>query len=51
MSTNGARLFVSRLVSKESKFKLYWSIMRPKATFACEVWALKETIKKQVNGI
>jgi len=44
-------LFKSRLVSKKSKLKLYWSIIRPIATYACEVWVLSETIKKRVNGI
>ena len=44
-------LFKSRLVSKKSKLKLYWSIIRPIAIYGCEVWVLKETIKKQVNNI
>jgi hypothetical protein len=43
-------LFKSRLVSKKSKLKLYWSI-RPIVTYACETWVSKETIKKQTNGI
>jgi hypothetical protein len=43
--------FKSRLVSKKSKLKLYWSIIRPIVTYACETWVLKETIKKQVNSI
>jgi len=44
-------LFKSRLVSKKSKLKLYWSVIRPTVTDGCEVWALKGTIKEQVNGI
>ena len=28
------------------KLKLYWSIIRPIITYACETWVLKETIKK-----
>jgi hypothetical protein len=28
--------FKSRLVSKKSKLKLYWSIIRPIVTYACE---------------
>ena len=44
-------LFKSRFVSKKSNLKLYWSIIRPTVTYACEVWVLKETIKRQVNGI
>jgi hypothetical protein len=39
-------LFKSRLVSKKSKLKLSWSIIRPIVTYACETWVLKETIKK-----
>jgi hypothetical protein len=39
-------LFKSRLVSKKSKMKLYWSIIRPTVTYACETWVLKETKKK-----
>jgi hypothetical protein len=39
-------LFKSSLVSKKSKMKLYWSIIRPIVTYACETWVLKETIKK-----
>jgi len=38
-------LFKSRLVSKKSKLKLYWSIIRPIVTYTCEVWVSKETIK------
>jgi hypothetical protein len=40
--------FKSRLVSKKSKFKLYWSIIGPIVTYACETWVLKETIKNQL---
>jgi hypothetical protein len=35
-------LFKSRLVSEKSKMKLYWSIIRPIVTYACEKWVLKE---------
>jgi len=40
--------FRSRLVSKNSKLKLYWSIIRPTETYACETWVLKETIKNKL---
>jgi len=40
--------FKSRLVSKKSKLKLYWSITRPIVTYACETWVLKETIGKKL---
>jgi hypothetical protein len=44
--------FKCRMVSKKSKLKLYWSIIRPIVTYACRTWVLKETKKKkQVNGI
>jgi hypothetical protein len=41
-------LFKSRLVSKKLKLKLYWSIIRPTVTYACETWVLKETMKNKV---
>jgi hypothetical protein len=44
-------LFKSRLVSKKLKMRLYWSIIRPIVTYASETWVLKETIKKQADGI
>ena len=28
--------------------KLYWSIIRPIVTYACETWVLKETIKTKL---
>jgi hypothetical protein len=36
------------LVPKKSKFKLYWSIIRPTATHGCETWVLKGIIKNKV---
>jgi hypothetical protein len=41
-------LFKSRLVSKKLKMKLYWSIIRPIVTYACETWVLKGTIKNKL---
>jgi len=41
-------LFKSRLVSKKLKMKLYWSIIRPIVTYACETWVLKETTKNKL---
>jgi hypothetical protein len=41
-------LFKNRLVSKKSKMKLYWSIIRPIVTYGCETWVLEETIKNKV---
>jgi hypothetical protein len=31
-----------------SKLKLYWSVIRPIVTYACETWVLKETIKNKL---
>ena len=42
-------LFKSRLVSKKLKMKLYWSIIRPIVTYACETWVLRETIKYKLR--
>jgi hypothetical protein len=47
-STKKQFIFKSSLVSKISKFKLYWSIIRPTVTYACEVWVLKETVKNKL---
>ena len=41
-------LFKSRLVSKKSKLKLYWSIIGPIVTYGCEVWVLKVTVKNML---
>jgi len=46
--TKSQFLFKSRLVSKKLKMKLYWSIIRPIVTYACETWVLKETIKNKL---
>ena len=37
-------MFQSRLISKRAKLKLYYSVIRPIVTYACEKWILKETI-------
>jgi hypothetical protein len=42
-------VFKTRLVSKKSKLKLYWSIIRLIVTYACETaWVLKETVKNKL---
>ena len=38
-------LFKSSTFSKKLKMKLYWSIVRPIVTYACETWVLTETVK------
>jgi len=34
----------SKLVSRKSKLKLYWSVIRPIVVYSCETWVLKESI-------
>jgi hypothetical protein len=38
------KMFQSRLISKRTKLKLYYSVIRPIVTYSCETWILKETI-------
>jgi len=35
---------ISKLITKKAKLKLYFSVIRPVVTYACETWILKETI-------
>jgi hypothetical protein len=37
-------LFKNKLVSRKSKLKLYWSVIRPVVVYGCETWVLKESI-------
>jgi hypothetical protein len=37
-------MFQDKLLSKRSKLKLYWSVIRPVVTYACEIWVLKENV-------
>jgi len=39
------KIFQSKLISKNAKLKLYFSVIRPVVTYACETWILKK--KKQ----
>ncbi|PSN35661.1 hypothetical protein C0J52_28190, partial [Blattella germanica] len=44
-----ATIFKNRLISKSSKFKLYYySIIRPVVTYSCETWVLKESDKQKL---
>jgi len=38
------KTFQNKLLSKKSKLKLYWTLIRPIVTYACETWVLKENI-------
>jgi hypothetical protein len=46
--TNRA-LFKSKLVSRKSKLKLYWSVFRPVVVQGCETWVLKESIIQRLS--
>ena len=36
------------VISKSTKLKLYFSVIRPVVTYACETWILKETITNRL---
>ena len=40
---NNQKFFISRLVTKSSKLKLYRTVIRPIVTYASKTWVLKET--------
>jgi hypothetical protein len=42
-------LFKSKLVSRKSKLKLYWSVIRPIVVYGCETWVLKESIIQRLS--
>ena len=42
------KIFQSKLISKNAKLKLYFSVMRLAVTYACETWILKETITNRL---
>ena len=42
-------LFKSNLVSRKSKLKLYWSVIRPTVVYGCETWVLKESIIQKLS--
>ena len=41
-------LFKSRLISKQAKLRIYWTIIRPVVTYASETWVLKESVKQRL---
>jgi hypothetical protein len=47
-STN-ITLFKSKLVSRKSRLKLYWSVIRPVVVYDCETWVLKESIIQRLS--
>jgi hypothetical protein len=42
-------LFTSKLVSRNSKLKLYWSVIRPIVVCGCKTWVLKESIIQRLS--
>jgi hypothetical protein len=44
-------LFKSKLLSKNSKLKIYWTSFRPVITYAFETWVLKGSYKTKTVGI
>ena len=39
-------LFKIKSVSRKSKLKLHWSVIRPVVVYGCETWGLKESTVK-----
>jgi len=39
----------SNLVSRKSKLKLYWSVIRPIVVYGCETWVIKESIIQKLS--
>jgi hypothetical protein len=42
-------LFKGNLVSRKSRLKLYWSLIRPVVVYGCETWFLKESIIQRLS--
>ena len=36
-------------MSRKSKLKLYWSVIRPLVVYGCETWVLKESIIQRLS--
>ena len=44
-------LFKSNLVSRKSKLKLYWSVIRPIVFYGCETWVLEESVIQKLSVV
>jgi hypothetical protein len=42
-------VFKSKLVSRKSRLKLFWSVIRPSVVYGCETWVLKESIIQKMS--
>ena len=42
-------LFKTKLVSRNSKLKTYWSVIRPIVAYGCESWVLKESVIQRLS--
>ena len=42
-------LFKSNLVTRKSKLKLYWSVIRSVVVYGCETWVLKESVIERLS--
>jgi len=45
----GDHLFKSKLLTRNSKLRMYKTLVRPAVTCACETWVLKENIKTKLR--
>jgi hypothetical protein len=41
-------MFQNKLISRGAKLKLYWTVVRPVVTYACETWVVK---KSKINKL
>jgi hypothetical protein len=48
-STRTKLFFTSKMVSRKSKLKFYWSVIRPIVVYGCETWVLKESIIERLS--
>jgi hypothetical protein len=48
LAENIELLFKIKLLSKKTKLNIYWTLVRPVITYACEIWVVKEAIKQKL---